>query len=105
MLDVEFTWSEAKREANRAKHELDFADAVGVFTGATFTAEDVRYCYSERRYVTFGLLRGEPVCIVHTENAKEIRIISFRKASRREAEICFSEIGHQLEIPSFRPAR
>ena len=93
-MDVRFTWSEAKRESNRIKHRLDFADAVGVFTGLTWTVEDTRYCYSERRYVTFGLFQGVPVCIIHTNHAHEIRIISFRKATRREAEIYFDEIRY-----------
>ena len=93
-MDVAFTWSEAKRESNRVKHGLDFADAVAIFTGRTFTFEDTRCCYNERRYITLGLLHGKPVTIIHTENAKEIRIISFRKATRREAEIYFEEVGH-----------
>ena len=93
-MKIEFTWSEAKRESNLAKHRLDFADAAGVFRGVTFTLEDTRYCYSERRYVTLGLLREVPVCIIHTDHAQQIRIISFRKASRREAEIYFDEIRY-----------
>ena len=55
-MDVEFTWSEAKRDSNWAKHGLDFADAELVFTGETFTFEDTRFCYGERRYITLGLL-------------------------------------------------
>lgn len=93
-MDISFTWSEAKRESNFAKHRLDFVDAVAVFTGVTFTVEDTRYCYSERRYITLGLLREVPVCIIHTDHAHEIRIISFRKATRCEAEIYFDEIRH-----------
>ena len=93
-MDVRFTWSEAKRESNRAKHRMDFADAVPIFTGRTFTFEDPRCCYGERRYITPGLLHHIPVYIVHTENAEEIRIISFRKASRREAQLYFEEVGY-----------
>ena len=93
-MDIAFTWSEAKRESNRVRHRLDFADAVTVFAGITFTFEDTRFCYGERRYITLGLLRGKPVCIVHTEHANQIRIISFRKATRREAEIYFEEVRH-----------
>lgn len=92
MDDVEFTWSEAKRDSNRAVHGLDFIDAIGVFAGLTFTYEDNRFCYGERRYITLGLLDGIPVSIVHTERDHEIRIISFRKATRREAEIHFDEV-------------
>jgi len=93
-MEVAFTWSDAKRESNRVRHRLDFADAVIVSAGVTFTFEDTRFCYDERRYITLGLLRGKPVCIVHTEYANQIRLISFRKATRREAEIYFEEVRH-----------
>ena len=93
-MDVRFTWSEAKRAANLAKHGFDFADAVSIFTGRTLTFEDARFCYGERRYITLGLLHHMPVYAVHTENAEEIRIISFRKATRREAQLFFKEVTY-----------
>ena len=89
---MEFTWSEAKRETNIEKHGLDFLDAPSVFAGVTFTFEDDRFSYGEQRFVTLGLLTGIPVSVVHTENEYEIRIISFRKASKRESQIYFDEI-------------
>jgi uncharacterized DUF497 family protein len=87
-----FSWSEAKRNLNLKNHGLDFVDAPRVFEGVTFTFEDDRFAYGEQRFVTLGLLAGIPVSIVHTENEHEIRIISFRKATRREAQIYFDEI-------------
>jgi hypothetical protein len=39
-----------------------------------------------------GLLAGIPVSVVHTENESEIRIISFRKATKREAQIYFDQL-------------
>lgn len=89
---MEFTWSERKRSLNIRRHGLDFVDAPAVFAGATFTFEDDRFSYGEQRFVTLGLLAGIPVSIVHTETAHEIRIISFRKATRAEARIYFQEV-------------
>ena len=89
---MRYTWSESKRRRNRRDHGLDFADTPAVFAGVTYTFEDDRLEYPERRYVTLGLLRGVPVSIVHTETADEIRIISFRKATRREITIYFESI-------------
>lgn len=63
-----------------------------MFDGLTFTFEDDRFAYGEQRFVTLGLLAGTPVSIVHTETAHEIRIISFRKATQREAQIYFNQI-------------
>ena len=89
---MEFSWSKAKRAANLKAHGLDFVDAPSVFEGLTFTFEDDRFRYNEQRFVTLGLLAGIPVSIVHTETEHEIRIISFRKATQREAQIYFRQI-------------
>jgi len=89
---VRFTWGERKRRQNLARHGFDFVDAPAVFEGLTFTFEDDRFDYVERRYVTLGLLAGVVVSIVHTEAPHEIRIISFRKATLREQEIYFAQI-------------
>ena len=89
---MEFTWSETKRAANIKAHGLDFVDAASVFEGLTFTIEDDRFSYGEQRFVTLGLLAGVTVSVVHTENEYEIRVISFRKASKRESQIYDDEI-------------
>ena len=89
---MEFTWSEAKRAANLKVHGLDFVDAPLVFEGLTFTFEDDRFSYGEQRFITLGLLAGIPVSVVHTESDHEIRIISFRKATKREAQIYVDEV-------------
>ena len=89
---MEFTWSETKRAANIKAHGLDFVDAANVFEGLTFTFEDDRFSYGEQRFVTLGLLAGVTVSVVHTENEYEIRVISFRKASKRESQIYYDEI-------------
>jgi uncharacterized DUF497 family protein len=89
---MEFTWSERKRLLNLKEHGLDFVDAVAVFSGLTFTFEDDRFSCNEQRFITLGLLAGVSVSIAHTETSDEIRIISFRKATKREEQIYFSQI-------------
>jgi len=89
---MRFSWSESKRSRNLKDHGIDFADAPRVFDGVTFTFEDDRFAYGEKRFVTLGLLAGIPVSIVHTETEHEIRVISFRKATNRETEVFFSQI-------------
>jgi uncharacterized protein len=88
---MRFAWTETKRARNLREHGLDFIDAPRVFEGSTFTVEDDRFDYGEQRFVTLGLLAGNLVSIVHTESKYEIRIISFRKATRREAQIFFGQ--------------
>ncbi len=89
---MQFTWSERKRNTNLKDHGLDFVDAAQVFAGTTFTFEDDRFDYGEQRFATLGLLFGVVVSIIHTETEHEIRIISFRKATRREAALYFDEV-------------
>ena len=89
---MRFTWDEPKRRLNFKDHGLDFADAVRVFDGVTYSYEDDRFHYDEQRFVTLGLLDGIPVSIVHTESKSRIHIISFRKATRRETNILFENL-------------
>ena len=86
---MKFVWDEAKRRNNLHSHGLDFADAVLIFDGYTYTYEDDRIAYGEQRFVTLGLLKGVPVPLVHTETHDEIRVISLRKATQREERILF----------------
>lgn len=89
---MEFNWSETKRATNIKAHGLDFLDAPSVFDGLTYTFEDDRFSYGEQRFITLGLLAGIPVSVVHTESEHEIRVISFRKATKRESKIYFDAI-------------
>ena len=88
------TWDEPKRRRNLKKHGLDFADAVQVFKGVTYTYEDDRLAYGEQRFITLGLLREIVLSIVHTEQNDHIHIISMRKATKREREIYFESIAN-----------
>jgi hypothetical protein len=89
---MRFSWSERKRAINLKEHGLDFVDAARVFEGLTFSYEDDRFDYGEQRFITLGLLAGVPVSIAHTETDDEIRVISFRKATSREARLYFNEV-------------
>lgn len=89
---MRFSWSERKRAINLKEHGLDFLDAPRVFDGLTYSYEDDRFAYGEQRFITLGLLAGVPVSIAHTESDDEIRIISFRKATTREAREYFQQV-------------
>jgi uncharacterized DUF497 family protein len=68
-----------------------------VFEGPTFTFEDDRFEYEEQRFVTLGILKGVAMSIVHIETEDEIRIISFRKATKNEEIILFKSLEDQLD--------
>jgi uncharacterized protein len=91
---MEFEWDETKRLTNLSKHGIDFIDVPVVFDGEIVTVEDERFSYGEQRFVTFGLLQGRVVAIVHTERAECTRIISARKATKYEQRIYFEQISN-----------
>ena len=89
---MDFTWHEPKRLANLKKHGVDFAVAGRVFAGPTFTFEDNREAYGERRWVTLGLSGMKVMVIVHTETASEIHVISMREADNDEQVLFFANL-------------
>ena len=89
-----YEWDHAKNRSNFAKHSLDFADAEQVLTGPCVTLVDDRFDYGEKRLITLGLLDGRVVVIAHAPRDDDItRIISMRKANRREQKIYQERLG------------
>jgi uncharacterized DUF497 family protein len=91
---MKFEWDETKRKLNMKKHGIDFVDAPMIFSGITLTIEDDRYDYGEVRFVTFGVLYGGVVSVIHTETEDTIRIISIRKATKNEEKEYFSQVSN-----------
>ena len=89
---MRFEWDEAKRRLNIKRHGIDFVDVEKILAGETITLLDDRFDYGETRFLTFGLLWGEVVAIVHTEKDEVIRVISVRRASKSEEKTYFKEI-------------
>lgn len=85
---MRYEWDEAKNRSNIAKHGLDFSDAAIVFAGPCVTFVDNRLEYGEKRLLSLGTLAGRVVVIAHTPRRPDVtRIISMRKANRREQKI------------------
>lgn len=80
-----FEWDEAKRQANLAKHGIDFADVLGVFTDpARIELVDTRRDYGEPRRVTMAPVQSRLLHVTWTWRAGNRRLISARKANTRE---------------------
>ena len=89
-----YEWDEAKRLTNLHKHGINFIDVPAVFDSNIVTVEDGRYDYGEQRFVTFGLLQGRVIAVVHTEQEDCIRIISARKATKYEQRTYFEQLSN-----------
>jgi uncharacterized protein len=82
-----FEWDEAKNRANIAKHGVDFALAKQIFEGPILTGFDGRDYFGELREVSIGLAGGVVLLtVVHTDRAGITRLISARRATKRERE-------------------
>ena len=88
-----YEWDEAKNRSNFVKHGLDFADAKQVLAGPCVTFIDSRFDYGEERLITLGLLAGRVVIVAHAPRGDTTRIISMRKANRREQKIYQERLG------------
>ena len=81
---MRFEWDPVKNALNIRKHGLSFEDAHLVFAELVVSGDDTRHTYGEARSISYGLLRGRLVQVVHTTRGDTIRIISMRKANARE---------------------
>ena len=86
---IEFEWDEAKAAANLKKHQVSFEAAKSVFFdefGVQFFDDD--HSSDEERFLMLGMSSEAKlliVCHCERDHGATIRIISARKATRRES--------------------
>ena len=91
---IEFDWDEDKNRRNRGKHGVSFERARSVFTDS-FAQEshDDRDDYGEERWLTVGIAQGELLAVVNIQSGNRYRLISARKATRRETDAYYQDRG------------
>ena len=86
---IAFEWDESKAVANFKKHQVSFEEAKTVFFdefGIQFFDEG--HSFDEERFLMLGMGLGAKlliVCHCERQRGEVIRIISARKATRRES--------------------
>jgi uncharacterized DUF497 family protein len=85
-MPLTFEWDSRKARSNLAKLGVGFQEASTIFGDPlSLTIPDPEHSLSEERYITVGrAFSGKLLVVVHTERGDNIRIISARRASRRE---------------------
>ena len=78
-------WDDAKREANIAKHGIDFILARVLFDGRSVVTHRSSYP-DEERWLTTGMIEALFITVVWTERGDARRIISARKARNAEKQ-------------------
>lgn len=81
--DIRFEWDETKRDTNIVKHGIDFRDA------ALWLIQDDHVRYKavrngEERYIGLVPFEGRIYAIVYQDRGNTLRIISARRAQKRE---------------------
>jgi uncharacterized DUF497 family protein len=86
---IKFEWDESKAAANLKKHQVSFEEAKSVFFdefGVQFFDED--HSFGEERFLMLGMSSEAKlliVCHCEREQGEIVRIISARKATKRES--------------------
>jgi len=83
---LNFVWDAEKAENNFKKHQVSFEEATTVFSDPlSLTVPDPEHSIGEERYVDIGRSNnGRILIVVYSEREGNIRIISCRRATRRE---------------------
>lgn len=82
---VRYVGDEDKAAANLKKHRVDFADAVGVFDDEFALWREDLDAEGKERFVALGMDHVDrAVAVVYTYRGEIIRLISARKATKRE---------------------
>ena len=85
-MPLTFEWDSRKARSNFAKHGVSFEAASTVFGDPrSLTIADPDHSAMEHRQITMGkAYNGKLLVVVHTERGDNIRLISARRANRRE---------------------
>jgi len=90
MSEIAFEWDERKAEQNERKHGISFEEAQTAFEDENARlSHDPDHSQDEDRYILLGMsavLRILVVCHVYRENDEVIRLVSARKATKREQQ-------------------
>ena len=93
MDSLSFSWDDNKNKTNQKKHNVSFEEAQSVFfDGNAIEFFDPDHSQKEHRYIMLGLsyrLSVLVVCYCLRKKESEIRIISARKATKKEQKTYF----------------
>lgn len=84
---LEFEWDEAKHARNRWERGIGSDDGARIFDGPVLVWEDKRREYGEDRFRAVGESAGDILHVAFTRRRGVMRIISVRRANRKETEL------------------
>ena len=81
---MSFTYDSTKDRRNIAKHGMSLGDAINFDIQGALTRIDHRIDYGETRYESMNYLNNRLYILIWTVRDGNIRVISLRKANKRE---------------------
>lgn len=82
----QFAWDRAKSDRCFAERGFDFQYASRLFKGPVLERQDSRRDYGETRIQAIGSIGGRLFFVVYTQRGETKRILSARRAHRKELE-------------------
>jgi uncharacterized DUF497 family protein len=81
---MRFEFDPAKSEANKRKHGIDFVEAQVIWSNGTGISGPAKDVEDEERRMALGLIDGKVWAVVYTMRGETVRLISARRAKRKE---------------------
>lgn len=101
MKTLSFEWDKTKNRQNIKKHGISFHEATSVFyDGNAILFDDPDHSIKEGRFLIISISEKLHICIVshcYREDNNVIRIISARKATKREVDAYDNQEGGLLK--------
>jgi len=87
-VGLQFEWDDKKAQSNLLKHGISFEEATTAFRDTlSITIDDPLHSHNEDRLILIGLSEDlKTLVVVHVEKRDTIRIVSARKASKKEKQ-------------------
>ncbi len=89
-----FEWDLKKAKINLEKHAVSFEEASTAFKDPlSLTIDDPLHSSDEKRFVLIGMSYNSRILVVvHTDRGDNIRIVSARKATKKERKYYESNV-------------
>jgi uncharacterized DUF497 family protein len=92
-----FSWDDDKNISNKQKHGISFEEAqTAFFDENAIEFDDPDHSINEERFILLGLNQNFKVLVVchcYSKDDTEIRIITARKATKKEQKVYFRRLS------------
>jgi uncharacterized DUF497 family protein len=87
-MGLEFEWDDDKAASNKKKHGVTFEEAASVFADplAAIFDDEIHSAEEQREIIVGHSSKARLILVCFTERADAIRIISARRATKKERD-------------------